>query len=151
MTRAPLVQPALASCSTTSSNTDGRDGEVVRRPLRGAELLADGLERCRIVVVAVHITQQSGELLERSRIDPAAVLLEAVACTRLELVQVPAGLGHADDGHVEVAALEHRLQRGKDLLVSKIARCAEEHERVGMGGSHESAHLLDFSKCPPNP
>ena len=65
-----------------------------------------------------------------------AVLLEAVARPRLELVEVPAGLGHADDRHVEVAALDHRLQRRKDLLVSQIARRAEENQRVGMGFSH---------------
>ena len=29
-----------------------RDGEVVRRPLGGAEFLADGLERRRVVVIA---------------------------------------------------------------------------------------------------
>src|SRR4029077_8188936 len=95
----------------------GRDGEVVRRPLRGAELLADGLERCRVGVITIHVTQQTGELLEGSGVGPAAMLLEAVARTRLQLVEIPAGLGHTDDGHVEIAALEHRLQRRKDLLV----------------------------------
>ena len=111
ITRAPWVQSALASCSTTVPNSDRRDGEVVRRPLRRTELLADGLEGCRIVVVAVDVAQQTGQLLERRRIDAAAVLLEAVARPRLELVELPAGLGHADHGHVEVAPLEHRLQR----------------------------------------
>ena len=99
MTRAPLAQPALPSCSTTVPNSDGRDGEVVRRPLRGAELLADGLEGRRVVVVAVDVAQQAGQLVERRRIE-AAVLLEAVPRARLELVEVPAGLGHADDRHV---------------------------------------------------
>ena len=51
----------------------GRDGEVVRRPLRRAELFADGLERGRVVVVAVDIAQQAAQLVERRRIE-AAVL-----------------------------------------------------------------------------
>src|SRR4029450_14087638 len=33
------------------------DGEVVRRPLRGAQLLADGLKGRRVLVVAVHIVE----------------------------------------------------------------------------------------------
>ena len=63
----------------------------------------------------------------------AAVLLEAVARPGLELVEVPAGLGHADHRHVEVAALHHRLQRREDLLVGQVAGGAEEHQRVGVG------------------
>ena len=59
MTRAPLVQPDLASCSTTAPNNSGRDGEVVRRPLSRTEFSADGLKRCRVVVVAVDVAQQA--------------------------------------------------------------------------------------------
>ena len=110
----------------------GRDGEVVRRPLRGAELLADGLKRRRVVVVAVDVAQQAAQLVERRRIEPA-VLLEAVVRPGPELVEVPTGLGHADDRHVEVAAFHHRLQRREDFLVGQIARGAEEDQGVGMG------------------
>ena len=46
-----------------------RDGEVVRRPLRGAEFLADGLKGRRVVVVAVNVAQQAGELVEGRRIE----------------------------------------------------------------------------------
>ena len=77
----------------------GWDGEVVRRPLGGAEFLADGLKGCRVVVVAVDVAQQAAELVEGRGIE-AAVFLDAVACPRPELVEVPAGLGHADDRHV---------------------------------------------------
>ena len=42
------------------SEQHGRDGEIVRRSLRRAQLLADGLKRGRIVVVAVNIPQQAG-------------------------------------------------------------------------------------------
>src|SRR4030095_5437522 len=42
----------------------GWDGEVVRRPLRGAQLLADGLKGCRVFIVPINITQQTAELVE---------------------------------------------------------------------------------------
>ena len=87
----------------------GRDGEVVRRPLGGAEFLADGLERRRVLVIAVHITQQAGQLVEGGGIE-SPVVLQTVARPRPELVELPASLGYADDRHGEVAALQHRLQ-----------------------------------------
>ena len=113
----------------------GRDGEVVRRPLRGAERLAQRLEGGRVGVVAVDVPQQAAELLERRGVE-TAVLLEAVARPRLELVELPAGLRHADDRHVQVTALQHRRERREDLLVREIARRAEEDECVGMGFAH---------------
>jgi hypothetical protein len=58
------------------------------------------------------------------------VLLEAVLGTGVELLELPAGLRHADDRHVEVAALHHRLQRWKDFLVRQIASRAEEYEGI---------------------
>ena len=51
----------------------GRDGEVVRRPLRGAELFADGLKGCRVFVVAVDIAQQAAQLVESRGIDSRRV------------------------------------------------------------------------------
>ncbi len=108
----------------------GRDGEIVRGPPGGAKLLADGLERRRVLVVAVHIPQQAAQRGECGGIE-APVLLEAIPGAGLELVEVPAGLGHADDGHGQMPALHHRLERREDLLVSQIARGAEEHEGVG--------------------
>ena len=153
MTRAPLVQPDLAELLDDQPEQRGRDGEVVRRPLGGAELLADGLEGRRVLVVAVDVAQQAAQLVERRGIEPA-VLLEAVARPGPELVEVPAGLGHADDRHVEVAALHHRLQRREDLLVGQIAGGAEEDQGVGMGFAHRdllSPSLAGgFSRCPPN-
>ena len=71
------------------------------------------------------------------------MLLEAVAARAPELVEVPAGLGDADHRHVEVAALDHRLQRREDLLVREVAGRAEEDQRVGVG----VAHGVLFSAC----
>ena len=59
-----------------------------------------------------------------------------------KLIEVPTGLGHADDRHVEVAALHHRLQRREDLLVGQIAGGAEEDQGVGMGIVHEFSSSL---------
>ena len=61
----------------------------------------------------------------------AAVLLEAVAGARAELLDAPTRLGDADHRHMQVAALEHCLQRREDLLVREIAGGAEEDEGVG--------------------
>ena len=106
--------------------------EVVRRPLRGAELVPDRRERRAVAVVAVDVAQESAELVESGRVEPA-VLLQAVLRPGLELVQVPARLRHADDRHVEVAALDHGLQRREDLLVGEVAGRPEEDKGVRPG------------------
>ena len=35
-----------------------------------------------------------------------------------QLVEIPGGSRHADDGHIEVSTLHHRLKCGEDLFVS---------------------------------
>src|SRR5271156_5182260 len=54
-----------------------RNGEVMRRSQRRAEFLADGLKSRRIIVVTVHITQQTGKLF-KSRLVKSAVFFKAV-------------------------------------------------------------------------
>src|SRR5439155_4123299 len=54
------------------------DREVVRRPLRGADLFAQGLKGRRVLVVAIDIAQQAAQLVE-SRGMESPVLLDAVA------------------------------------------------------------------------
>jgi hypothetical protein len=66
------------------------------------------------------------------------VLLDAVARAGAKLVDPPAGLRHADDRHVEVAAFHHCVQRRKDLLVREVAGRAEEDESVGMNVAHRA-------------
>ena len=72
------------------------------------------------------------------------MFLQAVLGAGLELVQVPARLGHADDRHVEVAAFHHRLQRREDFLVGQVAGGAEKHQGVGTGIVHVLSCLLAF-------
>src|ERR1700730_4653281 len=119
--------------------------------MSGTEWLANGLERRRVPVVAVHIAQQSRQLVERRGIQPA-VLLDAVARAGAELVDAPARLRHADDRHVEMAAFHHRLQRRKDLLEGQVARRPEEHQGIRTGVAHRELPPLPpgFSRCPPN-
>src|SRR3546814_3645280 len=97
----------------------------LQRVFGGAQFLAQALEGAGVVVVAVDVAQLRRELFE-SRLVDAAVVLEAVAGAFAQLVDRPARMGHADHRHVEPAARDHRLQRGKDLLVGKVAK-SEEH------------------------
>ena len=97
----------------------------MRRTLGRAQLFADGLKGRRAFVIAVHVPKQSAQLF-KSRGIQASVLLDAVTGPRLELVEVPAGFGHADHRLVQVAAFGHRLQRRKDFLVSQISGRPEE-------------------------
>ena len=135
MTRAPSAQPAFAELLDDRAEQHGRNGQVVRRPLRGAELLADAPEtspgRCSR-------RRRSAAGRTACRRPPDRARRASRGCPRpgLELVEVPAGLGHADDRHVEVAALHHRLQRREDLLVGQIAGGAEEDQGIGMGVAH---------------
>src|SRR6266478_8798618 len=42
----------------------GRDGQVVRRPLCGAQLFTDRLKSRRVLIVTINIAQQAAELFE---------------------------------------------------------------------------------------
>ncbi len=74
------------------------DGEIVQGALGIAHLLAQLREHIRIGIVAVHVAQLAQELLEGIGVDVAAMRLDAVGRALLELVEAPAGLGHADNG-----------------------------------------------------
>ena len=117
------------------SEENGRDGEVVRRALRAPQLLPDGGERRRVVVVAVHVAKKARQLREGRGVE-AAVLLEALLRARPHLVEAPARLRDADDGDVQAPAFQHRLERREDLLVGEVARGPEEDERVRPCGNH---------------
>ena len=101
-----------------------------------AHLLPQLLERGQVGVIPVNVTQELVELVEGGRIE-AAVFFETVAGPLAELVEVPVRLGDADHRHVQAAAFDQRLQRGKDLLVGEIAGGAEEDKHVGTGCGHQ--------------
>ncbi len=137
MTRAFLGAAGLGQLLDHLAEEDGRNGEIVCRPLGAPEFLAQCLEGRVIGVIAVDIAQQPAQFFPRGRVEPA-VLLQAVFGARLELLQVPARLGHADHGHREMPALQHRLQRREDFLVREVARRAKENQCVGMRSAHRA-------------
>ena len=138
-TRAPFAAPERRSSFDDRREQARRDRQVVERPLGAAQRLAQPIERVRIFVVAVDVAKQTRELGEGGRVDTAAVRLEAVARARAKLIEVPARLGHADDGHVEATTLDQGLQRREDHLVRQVAGRAEEDQRVRrLSGVHDS-------------
>jgi hypothetical protein len=97
----------------------------MRRTLGRAELFPDGMKRRRVFVIAVHVAEQTVQFVESRAIEPS-VFLDTVTRPCLELIEVPAGFGHADDRLVQVAAFGHCLQRRKNFLVSQISGGPEE-------------------------
>jgi hypothetical protein len=76
---------------------------------RRSERRADRGERRGLRVVAAHVGQPLRELLERSRVDPAAVGLDALACAIVDAVRILRIAAHGHHGHVEPSALHHPL------------------------------------------
>ena len=107
-----------------------RDRQVVHRALAVAQRLAQVLERARIVVADAGEPHEFRELRPGIRIEPVAAGLEALPGTFTKLLEIPFPAAHAHDRNVEVAGLDHPLQRGVDLLERQVARRAEEDECV---------------------
>src|SRR6266567_5236919 len=76
------------------------------------------------------------------------MVLEAVARPIAQLVQGPAGAGHADDRRIQMAPPDQRLQRGEDLLVGQIARRTEKNEGVRFGDCHLSTFSVGSDATP---
>src|ERR1700704_4301433 len=108
----------------------------MRRTMCTIKFFAKGQESLRVLVVAVNIAEQAGQLFESRAID-SAVLLQAVVRTRAELIEIPTGLGDADYGDIQMPPLHHGLQSRKDLLVSQITSCTEEDQGIRMQVAHE--------------
>jgi hypothetical protein len=90
----------------------GRDGEVMRRPLRRAQLPANRLEGCRVVIVTVDVAQQTGQLGQGRGIGTPAMFLETSrALARSWSIFHPA-LATPMTG----TAVDHRLERWEDFL-----------------------------------
>ena len=96
----PVRAPRLSQLFYDGSEQRGRDRQVVRGVLCASELTSERLEGRRVFVVPVDVAKQSVQLCERVTVQ-AAVLLDAVLRPRAQLVEGPAGLGHADDRHIE--------------------------------------------------
>ena len=68
--------------------------------------------------------------IEERHAAEALEVTQIVLRARPELVDVPTGLGYADNRNVEVTPFQHRLQRRENLLVSKIPGGAEKDQRI---------------------
>jgi hypothetical protein len=66
------------------------------------------------------------------------------ARARLELVEVPACLRHANDWNFEIAPFHQRLQRRENLLLSQIPGCAKEYQGIRM----RIVHSFIFTEKP---
>src|ERR1700730_12526482 len=66
---------------------------------------------------------------------------KAVLGARLQLINVPSRLGNADDWYIEPFVTNQSLQRGKNLLVGKVARGAKENDRIGNRAVHSGRFL----------
>jgi hypothetical protein len=128
-TRAPSAQRAARGLQRLDDGGEQRrrDRQVVQRALRVAELALERREGLRVGVVAVDVAQQREQLVVG-----VVVLGDRVVRALLEVVEIPTGLGDADDRHLEDAAADQRVQGGEDLLVREVSRRAEEDEGVAV-------------------
>jgi hypothetical protein len=154
MTRAPVEQPQRDQLFEHSFEHCWRAREIVRWPLCRFQFLAQGFERCRMLIISINVAEQTRELLERSRID-STVFLEAIVGPRLELVERPTGFGDPDDWHIEVAASP--LPAAQEISSCRPdrrwhrRRPARPNGRSSWSSPHATLDLLSgFSKCPPN-
>src|SRR6187549_2524340 len=105
------------------------DSEIMQRPSRVGERLAQTFVCGLIVVIAVDVLKTRSKFSESIHLE-SAVLLDAVAGPLLQLIQGPARLRDSDDRHIHVAMPDHCLQRRKDLLVRQISGSPEENKRI---------------------
>src|SRR5262245_17125956 len=120
-----------------------RNCEVMRRAFRVFKFFPQRRERLWILIVAIHVPEQTDQLFESSGID-AAVFFQAIFGTSTKLIEIPSRLGDANDGNVEVPSLYHPLQGREDFLVRKVAGSAEEYERIRMQTRHECLSLCSL-------
>jgi hypothetical protein len=143
---AGLGQP-LGDCAEQG----GWNRQVMQRLFRRAQFFTQLGESLRIVVVAVHVAQKAGQLVERILVE-TAVFFKAVLGARFKLIKIPTCFGHADDWQIETFIANQPLERGEYLFVREIAGGAEKHKGVRLEICHQAASCLStaFSLWPPN-
>ena len=107
------------------------DGQVVRGTGGFAKGLLQRRERVGILVVPVHVPKPGQQVTERAPVvDATSTVGDAVLCEVAQLLEIPARMGHTDDGNIEHPSFGHRVQRGENLLARQIPGCAEEDQRI---------------------
>src|SRR5262245_48264975 len=99
------------------------------RALGVPKLAANRLKRGCVIGGAIHVAEEPAQFGESVGIQ-AAMLLETVFRSRLELIKVPARLSHPKYGHLKMSAFQHRLKRREDFFVSQVAGSSEKNQRV---------------------
>ena len=72
-----------------------------------------------------HRRSAAGRTACRRRTGRGRRVFQRCHAPRLELVEVPPGLGHADHRRVQAAAPDHRLKGGENFLVGQVAGRAQ--------------------------
>src|SRR5205085_4487771 len=113
-----------------------RNREVVKRPLRLAERLAQLGEGGALAIVAINVAQQADEARHRLLVAGRHECLETVAHAPRELLGLPAGARHPDDGHAEQPAAHQVIERRIDLAIAQIAGGAEQDNGIAIAPLH---------------
>jgi hypothetical protein len=100
------------------------------------ERRAQPLERPRVGVVAVDVTQPSRQEVERVTVDTSTVLVNALAGARAQAVDAPRRPRDADDRQIEATPLRHLMERREEFLEREVPGDPEEHQRVRARGRH---------------
>jgi hypothetical protein len=84
-------------------------------------------------------------MLESSLVVNAARALDAVFDTAMKTIHAPLWKRDADDGNIQRASLRHRIERGNDHLMGKIAGDTEYYQRVRLYVAHDFIMRADIA------
>ena len=129
----------------------GRHREVMQRPLRLAELLAQFGEGGGVVVVAIDVAQQVASAVACAFASVTPWCFRLSAARSFSWSRLQPALATPMIGTFKPSSRTRPEQRREDLLVGEIAGGAEKHDRVGrLAAIYDPALLAGFSTWPPN-
>ena len=109
-----------------------RDREVVDRAPGARERVAQRDVGPRVVVGAPDIADERRKLLVSRGIEPLRAGHQAVPHTLAELLSGPVLTCDADDRHLQLARLDHALQRRDDVLERQVSSDPEDDNRIAL-------------------
>jgi len=118
-------------------------GEVVQGALPAIKSPAQLIEGGGILIAAIDVGQQTGEIAKQCVIDrPRPELGDTFMGVGAQPIQIPARRGgHADNGRQRAAMPQHVVQRGEYLAPGQIAGGTEQNQSV-------SRHLVSHELPP---
>jgi hypothetical protein len=121
-----------------------RNGQVVQRPRRCAERLAEPFERRGLAIVTGYVLEPFEQWCMGIDVR-AGVVLEAFLNPRAKLVEGPTGAREADDRDRQTTGAPESGERGEKSVDrrDRPSRRTARRRRTG-------AQALVFSSCPPN-